>query len=221
MIRRLKSFLFGPPPVKFQRARMVMVDLETFDLEPTSAFYAIGARAFTLGKDVGETTIDPDTHNTWCDELSLSEPDFLCYIHPDQMLSDPRFTSSEETIRWTFEKNAIEYYRARKWGVDTNTALDRFNRWLQAKSVEYVCSNSPNFDHAILRHAYSVTGNENPVSNFRSDFDVRTVGHLRHLMGMYRYAKRGTSRLHSPLDDCTLQIKAINEFIHAVESRKW
>lgn len=220
MFQKLRQFIFGAPAIKFKRTRMAMIDLETFDLETTSAFYAIGARMFTLGERAEDPILDPD--KVLLDRRAIAQcPDFLQYINPESMLRDPRFTSSQATIDWTMEKNLIEYNRARRQGLPAGHALDLLDDWLEEQQPVCVCSNSPVFDHAILRHGYKVLGRGDFPAHFRNDFDARTVGHLRHFMGMSRYAPREGNRLHSPLDDCTLQINAIAGFIQAVETRRW
>ena len=220
LFKRVQHAVFGAPSVKFQRERMAMVDIETFDIEPTAAFYAIGARMFTLGQRATQYRIDPD--NVMGDKLAIPDcPDFLQYVNPEAMLRDPRFTSSRSTLDWTMEKNLVEYNRARRQGLPVDEVLDLFDDWVATQKPEYVCSNSPVFDHAILRHGYKVLDRGEFPAHFRTDFDVRTVGHLRSLMGMPRYAPREGNRLHSPLDDCTIQINAIAGFIQAVEMRKW
>lgn len=220
MFQRLKTYIFGEPGIKFKRERMAMIDLETFDTEPTAAFYAIGARMFFLGERAADPILNPD--EVLQDRAAISScQDFLQYVNPEAMLRDPRFTSSQNTIDWTMEKNSIEYHRARRQGICVDQALDYFDGWLHRQKPECVCSNSPSFDHAILRHGYKVLGRGDFPSHFREDFDARTVGHLRHLMGMNRYAPREGNRLHSPLEDCTLQINAVAGFIQAVETRKW
>lgn len=216
IVAALSSF-HNPRPV-LRRVPSVMVDLETFDLEPTAAFYAIGARTFKLGERVGDTALDPD--NPLTDRQEIREhPEFLQYISPERILADARFTSSADTMRWTMEKNSVEFRRAQDHGRPLAAVLDDFDRWLEYHDPAYVSSNSPNFDHAILRHAYRVTGREKELPPFRTDFDVRTVGHLRYEFGMKRYpAKPKGTRLHSPIDDCTIQINGIAEFVRFIET---
>lgn len=215
--------LFEAPRPMCKRVRMAMIDLETFDTDPTAGFYAIGARMFTLGEFIGESQINPDKVLTNTQEIAEST-DFLRYIEPAGVLNDSRFTSSEDTMIWTMERNMIEFRRAQDQGIPMGGALDDLDAWLAYNKPEYVASNSPTFDHSILRHAYKQLkrAKEFPFPHFRTDFDVRTIGHLRHSFGMCRYApKQSGNRLHSPLDDCTMQINAIAGFIQAVERNKF
>ncbi len=218
---RLFTSMFGSrKPIRFRRDNVAMVDLETFGLESTSGFYAIGARMFKFGTEVEDSYIDPDAKRTF-DEREL---DLLQYIAPSEVLLDNRFTWSKSTIDWTHEKNQVEYDRAVVHGTESIAqALANFSAWIAYHKPRYLMSNSPVFDHAILRHAYKVIDDEQlgefPM-NFRSDFDVRTIGHLRDSIGMHRYAERGSSRLHSPLDDCTLQINALAGFVRRIETGK-
>lgn len=216
-MRSLGSIFAEPRPV-FQRVRVAMIDLETFDTEPTAAFYAIGARMFTFGESPDDSTLDAD-YPLWDAAAIARHDDFLQYIDPQQMLADTRFTSSEDTMRWTMEKNLVEFRRAQDHGKDATLVLDLLDEWLAHHKPEFIVSNSPNFDHSILRHAYRVMERSTPLPPFRTDFDVRTIGHLRHLTGMKRYPTKGKNlRVHSPLDDCTSQISWIAGFVRYVET---
>ena len=206
------------PKFQFNRIRCAMVDLETFDRVNTAGFYAIGARMFTLGEYAGELRVDPDAPSH--DDNQVEEcSDFIQYIAPSQTVEDARFTHDEETMRWTMEKNKVEYDRAVVHGTTIVDALQKFNKWLRYHQPECMVSNSPSFDHEILRHAFRVLELGPMRMGFRTDFDVRTVGHLRHTAGMRRYPNVGNNRLHSPLDDCTLQINGLAEFIRFIENK--
>lgn len=202
-----------------RRVKVAMIDLETFDTAPTAAFYAVGGRMFKLGEFVEDSLIDPDN----LPMFNPQDEDLLVYIQPEEMLNTIGLTSSADTIEWTMAKNLVEFRRAQDYGIDAHSALNRLDAWLAFHKPEYVASNSPNFDHSILRHAYQVLGRDvKALPHFRTDFDPRTIGHLRHEFGMRRYHPKGKSqRLHSPLDDCTLQINGVAGFIQAVEQNRF
>lgn len=211
LTRLLVRLGLAGPKIKFKRLKMAMIDLETFDLESTSAFYAIGARIFTFGERISaRTLVGPG------DKFNVKCPDFLQYIHPD-ILNDKRFTSSRKTLEWTMEHNAVEYERALRFGTSIEVALENLNSWLLVHDPRYVCANSPSFDIAILRHAFKVH-ELNLAIPFRDEFDVRTITSMRSLVGLERYAARTTERLHSPLDDCTLQINNIHGLVRYIET---
>ena len=193
--------------------RCAMIDLETFDLVPKSGFYAIGARMFTLGQDPGE----PDERIVAQPQYIEDSPDFLQYIQPQSVLRDPRFSWSQETMDWTHSKNQVEYDRAIIFGLDSKkTALERLLRWLAHHRPHLLLANSPSFDLNILKHALDVYKLDT-LPSFRREFDVRTLREVMHLMGLGRYGSTGEGRrLHSPLDDCTLQILDVNRMCNTL-----
>lgn len=214
MFKMLRKMIGREDRTLFKRTSMVMVDLETLDTENTAAFYAIGARRYVSGEFVHMSLLDPvkQLGNQVHDE-------FLIYISPSEFDDKPEFTKSENTIKWTMEKNLVEYDRAVRLGVSIERALTEFTEWLERGQDRYMASNSPIFDHAILRHAYTVMRQGPFPMHFRTDFDVRTIGHLRHEVGLPRYMPIKDNRLHSPLDDCTVQINAQADFIQHLEKR--
>jgi len=198
--------------VRFKRNKMVVVDLETLDTRPTSLFYAVGARMFTFGKDIdNDSVLDADDP-----KFILEHDSFLQYVSLD-LLQDIRFTTSAETVEWTEQKNIVEYNRAKKHGRPLVEVVKNFDAWINYHQPKSIVANSPAFDISIMRHAYGILERKFPM-HFRDEFDARTITTLRHLCGMSRYAKIESQRLHSPLDDCTLSIKAIHEFVVHMET---
>ena len=118
---------------------------------------------------------------------------------------------------WTHNKNRVEYDRALIFGLPSKKiALQRLLDWIELHRPHLLVANSPSFDLNILKHALHVYKLDQ-LPSFRREFDVRTIREVMHLMGLGRYgAMTEGRRLHSPLDDCTLQIVDVNRIFNTL-----
>jgi len=191
----------------------VMVDLETFDTEPTAAWYALAAREFVFGEDPGESEICPDDT-----AFDVDSPDFLLYADPVAMLQHSGFTTSESTLEWTREKNMIELDRAYTQGMDAVVVMSNFREWMLRVKPDYIVANSPSFDCMKIHHSCNVLGVTRDFCHYQKEFDVRTLRTVLEILGHPKYGPNDHSRVHSPLDDCTIQIRDLNRFFKVIEN---
>lgn len=142
----------------------VMIDLETFDVNPTAAIVQIGAVFF----DPEEDYTDANGEMDFPDDLKIYSQNIDL-----QSCIDKGMTMSGDTVMWWMKqgKEAVESLTTPK-PINITTALTNFRKWLQdeqkniaeAEGIEwkqatiYPWGNGSSFDHSILHNAYSATG---------------------------------------------------------------
>lgn len=132
----------------------IMVDLETLGTTPNSVILSIGAVAFDFNKSdcsIFQIRID----RTSCETLGLD-------VDPD-------------TVKWWEEQDP----RAREaafggWREDVWTATSRFSDWFKDVKGEYIWGNGSDFDVALLKGAFNLTGVATPW-NYRGVRCFRTL----------------------------------------------
>ncbi len=206
------SFSIPAMRQKLAGLKGVMIDLETFDTEPSAAWYALAAREFVFGQDPGEPEIDADDA-----VFDVESPDFLLYVEPTIMLQHRKFTRSEATLTWTLGNNMIELERAYRQGMDPYTAMSNFRQWMLRVNPDYIVANSPSFDCMKVHHSCNVLDIPRDFCHYQKEFDVRTLRTVLEILGHPKYGPKENTRLHSPLDDCTLQIRDLNRFFDVIE----
>lgn len=133
----------------------VMLDLETWSVEPTAAIISIGAvkfnpRAMTLGEKF-HVAVSPKSSMAF--ELHVSAATLEWWMHPDH-------------------RTALDQWRS-KQQVDLVTALEGFATWFGPTSLP-LWGNGATFDNVILRNAYKVIGLKAPWE-YQHDRCFRTI----------------------------------------------
>lgn len=86
-------------------------------------------------------------------------------------------------------------------------ALRKFNKWLVNNNIRMLWGNGTASDNVWLRSAYDAVGIE-PVLNFRSDMDFRTMRSLARDLG-YVSDIEFKGEEHNAIDDCLHQIETL------------
>ncbi|SFB80096.1 protein of unknown function [Marinospirillum celere] len=173
----------------------IMIDLETFDLEPSAKVWEIGAVVF-----------DPTT-------AQLGD-EFHWLIDPT---TQHNRTTSQHTLDWWAKQPPEAYLRVRQAeeeGLELEAVLLDLELWIKRQLDEAgegtkleVWANSPSFDLAILKHAYQQLGRGTPWK-FWQERDHRTLKNLRSDIKVERQGIH-----HSAQDDAAFQAKQANAII--------
>ncbi len=167
----------------------VMLDLETLGNKSNSAILSIGAVEFNL--ETGETGRE-------------------FYITVDlQSCLDVGLKVNGSTFYWWLQQNNAARNLVCKSGFDIQTALVKFNKWMEG-CVEKVrvWGNGARFDIGLIEDAYVACGYQDMPWYFRSERDVRTLAAFAPEIKA-NYPNSGTK--HYPIDDCKHQIGYCHE----------
>lgn len=216
-MQKLLSPLFGlfgfVPRLEVRRAPALMVDIETLSRAKNAAVYAIGLHTFRIG----EGQYQWDGHPL--DEQYNVNKCFEILIKPSEYEGREGFDIEQGTVDWTLANAAALYARAERDGLTLEEAGRALSDFIIENKGEFICANSPTFDLDILSNLLSVLGLPRPWG-FREEFDVRTMYHLRTLVGLKRYPKIEDGLvLHDAVDDCILQIRGIEGLVERMERR--
>ena len=172
----------------------LMVDLETFDTASTAAIISIGAVVF-----------DPETNH-------IEERTYHANVEWESALSYGTF--SESTIDfWSNQSEDAVSALFSPEQIGLKEALEGFDKYVKSwkNKPKRIWANSPAFDVAILRHAFSKFDMKFPYV-FWKEMDVRTIKNL--LPKEVLPEREGV--LHNAVDDCKHQCKIV-QIIHGVE----
>ncbi len=165
-----------------KQLRHCMIDLETFDLIPSTKIVSIGAVIF-----------DPR-------QSKLGDKFYMEVDHRKQ----PNRTSDPETVKWWYSQPK-EVQKAMKGVELLSDALEELDFFLP-KDVK-VWGNGSIFDIAILEHAYREQGIEIPWK-FWNVLDMRTIKAVYEAgRGGFSRACGGTN--HNALDDAVHQAQNV------------
>lgn len=161
-----------------------MLDIETFGTSPGSVIRSIGAVAFELTGEIGETfyvnvdkqsclsaglVVDPNTEKWWGEQSPAAQKAFLV---------DPK---------------------------PLKVALEQFASWLLAQNAPTIWSQGANFDPPVLEAAYRALGKETPW-RFYNVRDTRTI------YDVFGFDTRDLMRTrvhHNALDDTLHQVALV------------
>lgn len=141
--------------------RHVMIDLETLDTKPSAHVLAIGAVCFDPDAVVGQACLGEE---------------FYLRVTGEQ----PGRTISVGTVAWWArqpEAARLEVFDEEREGVGLTVAVARFGTWLLERTGEgltYFWANDPDFDVAILRHAWAQAMYVDPIP-YNMGRSLRTV----------------------------------------------
>lgn len=180
----------------------IMIDLETFDTEPSAVVWEIGAVAFDPAS--GAQITHGDTFHWLIDPAAQSNR-----------------TTSKKTLEWWSAQPTEAYMRIRDAeaeGIDLDAVLLDLESWISKLILEHcesasklqVWANSPSFDLAILKNAYQQLGRDTPW-RYHQERDYRT---LKTLMPHIKMQRTGTH--HSALDDAISQAQHTTQLLAAI-----
>lgn len=154
----------------------VMIDLETYDVSPTSVIRSIGAVKFN--------------------EKNI----FSCFYANVSMDSCKKLgmTVSSETVKWWESQSEQSKEMLEIDKKDIETALKLFNKWYGDRSIP-TWGNGCNFDNVIMENAYKVTGITCPWKYWH----CRCFRTVKDLFPEFHYIHAGTK--HYSLDDAKSQ----------------
>ena len=164
----------------------LMIDLETLDVIPSSVILSIGAVVF-----------NPDT----------GVADNELHIKLD-LTRQPGRTISGDTVLWWNNQEALARSDAYSGAVEISEALGQLSFLIRNSGINNVWAYSPDFDLAILRHAYEHSVHKRPLWGYKDQRDVRTM--YKEACEVYGYARpefKGVA--HSALDDALHQVTII------------
>lgn len=189
----------------------IMVDLETFDNQPTAAISSIGALRF-------------DPYADWVHgDVPDNVPVFYKNVDLDSCIKN-NMSVTGETIRWWMEQSDD----ARKALFDPEpeklgSVLWSFSKWIwdartpkgtdpvtKRKIYEpyYIWSHGATFDLPILTYAYNQVGKFQPWQ-FQNARDTRTLFHVA--LNAKKGAYKDDSTKHNALDDAFCQVMWVQE----------
>jgi hypothetical protein len=190
-----------------------MVDIETLGTNEDSVILQIGAVAFD---DYDENEADPFYH-WFLTDLSVS----------DQIRTYKR-TVDNETLIWWMDNvgpdartSVLQRDSYNGLVCSTYNALEDFNTFVSMNKDEtdnFIWSNSPTFDLAIIKHAMRQCDIK-PVWNHWEERDVRTIHHLNKTLKL-GFNKKIDGVAHNALDDAKGQAIYVMQIMDALSKMK-
>lgn len=196
--------------VRLGEACMAMVDTETLatDTERAAAYAIVAVRFDPQFRYNPDFRFDPALLKATSGRL------FIRYIDPMELMRNPEYEWTDSTYEWTMKNNLEQFERAKRYGVSARQAINDLLNWMREERIDYTVSNSPSFDHAILRHMVRTENMDRNYGalHFRSELDVRTMRSVLELLGQDRYGPEVGQR-HDPIFDCINQIADVQRFL--------
>lgn len=178
--------------------KVIVVDIETKDTLQTAAILSIGA-----------VVVDTDT-------LRVDGRKFYQTISEDQ----PGRTVSESTMAWwegQKTENPIAYQGAFSGGACLSDVLNDFKDWVELFEIDrpQVFGNGPEFDNAILEHAFRTELECSAPWDYGSNQSIRTAGLFgKMLLGIDpKRTIEFTGNPHTAINDAEHEAKILIEVL--------